>query len=265
MKRDFLKEIVKRKNDDVAMARQKISQQRMIELAAPLKKGRPFSRRLDSPGPGGINIIAEIKRASPSKGAIRADLDPPTLAAQYERGGAAALSVLTDGPYFHGSLEDLEKAREAISLPVLRKEFIVSSYQLYESKVHGADAVLLITRILSTEKLANFLSICDKLELDALVEVCSPEDCTSATRAGARLIGINNRDLTSFQTDINKAMRLVSLLKPEQVAVAASGISCRADIQQNLNYGIYNFLVGESLVRSENPEKMLQQMISPAS
>lgn len=209
----------------------------------------------------GTNIIAEIKRASPSKGVICPDLNPARYASQYEQGGAAALSVLTDTPYFQGSFEDFKAAREAAGLPMIRKDFLISSYQIYESSVLEADAVLLIVRILSAEQLRDYLSLCAELELDALVEVHSEEDIEAASRAGAKLIGINNRNLSSFETNIETAINMVSLLEPGQIPVAESGIRGPEDVQKLRQAGIRNFLIGESLVRASDPRAFLKSLI----
>ncbi len=260
MGRDFLKEIVVHKKEEVALAKQRIPESQLISHQ-PLSKGkRPFIEKLREPGPSGINIIAEIKRASPSKGPIRLDLDPALYAAAYEEGGAAAISVLTDRHYFKGSPEDLKTARESTSLPVLRKDFLISSYQIYESLVLGTDAVLLIVRILSKAQLRDYLALCNELKLDALVEINSEKEAEIANWAGATLIGINNRNLNSFETDIQTAIRLKSLLEPNQVPVAASGISSRDDIENNKTSGITNFLIGESLVRAENTCNFLRDL-----
>lgn len=222
---------------------------------------RGFYQNLASPGPTGVNIIAEVKRASPSKGRICQDLNASECAREYESGGAAAISVLTDGPYFNGRLEDLRQARAAAALPVLRKEFIISDYQVYESRAAGADALLLIVRVLEPSHLADLLALTHDLGLQALVEIHSRQDYEAAHQAGARLIGINNRNLATFDTDIRTALELTALLQPGEVPVAASGIASRADIQSNLKGGIYNFLVGESLVRAENRAAMLNHLI----
>ena len=169
--------------------------------------------------------------------------------------------MLTDQPYFKGSLDDLKKARESSTLPVLRKDFLISSYQIYESSAMGADAVLLIARILSGEQLRDYLKLCNELKLDALVEIYSEKDLEAATQAKARLIGINNRNLSSFETNIDTAIKLVSLLEPYQIAVAASGIQNRDDIVKNQQAGIWNFLIGESLVRAENCRDFLRSLM----
>ncbi len=260
MGKDILSKIVARKKEEVAAARQQIPEQQLREQALTLRQRRPFMKRLEHPGPAGVNIIAEIKRASPSKGVICPDLDPNRYALQYEQGGAAALSVLTDQTFFQGSSHDLISARANTTLPVLRKDFLVSAYQFYESAVMKTDAVLLIVRILEPQQLKDYLDLCDELQLDALVEIHSEKDLETATRSGARLIGINNRNLKSFETDIEVSIRMRSLLEPYQIAVAASGIRSRSDIEKNQQAGIWNFLIGESLVRAPNPTTFLKAL-----
>jgi indole-3-glycerol phosphate synthase len=260
VKKDFLRRIVEDKKREVAVAKQLMPESMLREKARSPRKSRPFFKALQHPGPLGVNIIAEIKRASPSKGDIRPDLDPAVYAAAYEAGGAAAISVLTDGPHFKGGPEDLRIARKTTSLPVLRKDFLISAYQIFESAVMAADAVLLIVRILSLQQLKDYLSLCNELALDALVEIHSEKDIEKATLAGARLIGINNRNLKSFETDIETAIRMTSLLDSDQVAVAASGIRSRKDIDLIINSGIWNFLIGESLVRAKNPTEFLESL-----
>lgn len=258
--RDILSKIVAHKKEEVAAARKQLSEQRLREQAFMPRKRRPFIKRLEHPGTGGVNIIAEIKRASPSKGVICKDLDPVKYASAYQNGGAAALSVLTDQTFFKGSRRDLTSARAGTTLPVLRKDFLISDYQLFESAVMGTDAVLLIVRILEKEQLKDYLAICEELQLDALVEVHSKIDLETASSCGARLIGINNRNLKSFETDIKTAIGMQSLLEPYQIAVAASGIQSRDDIEKNKKAGIWNFLIGESLVRAEDPRAFLKSL-----
>jgi indole-3-glycerol phosphate synthase len=192
-------------------------------------------------------------------------LDAAAMAVQYARGGAAAISVLTDWTYFRGSLDDLKAVRAACRLPVLRKEFIISRYQVYEAAVAGADAILLIARILSTDQLNELYTLCRELGLEALVEIHTPADARRAAACGARLIGINNRNLRTFETDIAIAVDLVSRLSPGQVPVAASGIAGPADVQRNLDAGIYNFLVGESIVRSNTPSRFIRELMGSRS
>lgn len=260
MPTDFLTQIVQQKGREVSAARKKVAEVRLAELARQRSDFRPFFKNLSRPGAAGVNIIAEIKRASPSKGDICPDLDVFRMSSQYEKGGAAAVSVLTDPTYFKGSLDDLKTARSACTLPVLRKEFIISRYQVYESAVAGADAVLLIARILNPAKLNQLYRLCRELGMDALVEIHTPGDAEVVAATDARLVGINNRNLSTFETDIAIAMDLVSRLTPDQVPVAASGISGPADIQKNLTAGIFNFLVGESIVRSTDPARFIGEL-----
>jgi len=260
MTEDILRKIVENKRQEITLAKRNLPERVLREKCAKPRRNRPFLKRLEKPGPSGINIIAEIKRASPSKGIICENLDPVALARNYESGGAAALSVLTDTSFFNGSFEDLKIARKATNLPVLRKDFLISAYQIFESAVMQADALLLIVRILEQEQLKDYLSLCAELQIDALVEIHSEADIEKASRAGARLIGINNRNLRSFETDMNTSVHMKSLLGPHQVAVAASGIQTREDIQKIKDSGIWNFLIGESLVRSQNPKNFLRYL-----
>ncbi len=257
---NFLTRIVEHKKEEITTARKRVPESRLRRKNRHIQSRRPFRQNLTAPGHTGVNIIAEIKRASPSKGIIRADLDAARQAAAYEQGGAVAISVLTDRHFFNGSHIDLEAARQATTLPVLRKDFLISSYQILESGALGADAVLLIVRILSENQLHDYLALCRELKLDALVEIHCQKDLDTALRVGARLIGINNRNLTSFETDTHTAAKLAGKLRPDTVAVAASGINDRKDIEIGLNAGIYNFLIGESLVRASDPVVMLQTL-----
>ncbi len=261
MPTDFLTQIVQQKGREISLARKVIAEGRLAELARQRSDFRPFFERLSRPGAAGVNIIAEIKRASPSKGDICAGLDAPKTAGQYEKGGAAAVSVLTDSTYFKGCLDDLKAVRSACLLPVLRKEFIISRYQVFEAAAAGADAILLISRILTPEKLVQLYTLCRELGMDALVEIHTPEDAHMVADSGARLVGINNRNLSTFETDIAIAMDLVSRLTPGQIPVAASGIAGQADIQKNMEAGIFNFLVGESIVRSHNPTRFIRELM----
>ncbi|MCJ7540556.1 MAG: indole-3-glycerol phosphate synthase TrpC [Desulfobacterales bacterium] len=260
MVKDILSKIVEDKKQEIAVAKQHIPESFFREKAFAPRKRRPFLKKLEQPGPCGINIIAEIKRASPSKGDIRANLNPAVYAGEYEKGGAAALSVLTDRTHFKGGPEDLKIAREATTIPVLRKDFLISAYQIFESAVMEADAVLLIVRILDQQQLKDYLSLCNELKMDALVEVHSEADIEKAGLAGARLIGINNRNLQSFETDIEIAIRMKSLLNNNQIAIAASGIRTRKDIEKIRDSEIWNFLIGESLVRAEHPREVLESL-----
>lgn len=257
---NILDQIVAQKKEIVASAQKESPLSLLTQRICQRSDRRGFLARLQQPGPSGVNIIAEIKRASPSKGPICPTLNAAEIARAYEAGGAACLSVLTDTPFFMGRHQDLIDARAACSLPVLRKEFIVSSYQIYESAAMGADAVLLIVRILSEDQLLSYLSLCDELNLDALVEIHTEADLAIAGKSGARLIGINNRNLGSFHTDTGTARRMADQLQKGQIPVAASGIKTRQDITETLHSGIWNFLIGETLVRSADPCRCLKAL-----
>ncbi|MFP4159884.1 MAG: indole-3-glycerol phosphate synthase TrpC [Desulfobacterales bacterium] len=259
MAADILEKIVSHKKEHILDSQRRVSTGELRASAE--KKGARRSLYGALEDSSRVHVIAEIKRASPSKGDIRRDLDPALLAAAYEQGGASALSVLTDNPFFKGSLDDLVSAKKASSLPVLRKDFIISEYQVYEAAARGADAVLLIVRILSGQQLPDLMALCEELSLDALVEVHTQSDLENALKAGAVLIGINNRNLASFETDLSTATSMSASLGSGQIAVAASGISSRKDIEENLASGISRFLVGESLVRSNSPEGLLKELI----
>jgi len=257
---DFLSKILDCKRDEVRTAAKHTPERVLRREAEKPDRRRGFISRLARPGLLGINVIAEIKRASPSKGKIRENVDPADYARKYELGGAAAISVLTDRNFFNGSPDDLREVKSAASLPTLRKDFIISSYQVYESAAMGADAVLLIVRALLPESLRDLLSLCSGIGLDALVEAHDESEFETAVKAGARLIGINNRDLATFKTDISTSIGLAGRAGPGQVLVAESGIHTRSDIERLRAAGIWNFLIGEGLMRSEDPVRFLKAL-----
>ncbi len=219
---------------------------------------RPFAARLLRAD--GVAIIAEIKRASPSKGDMALGLDPAATARAYETGGAACLSVLTEPRFFKGSLDDLAAARAACRLPVLRKDFLFRDYQIVESAAAGADAVLLIVKILSQPDLVRLHALAVRLGLDVLVEAASAEEVARACAIGASLIGINNRDLGTFQVDPDRAARLMPPPAPGRLVLSLSGVSTRADIDRQRAAGIRHFLVGEALVRDSDPAAALRRL-----
>jgi indole-3-glycerol phosphate synthase len=255
---DFLEKIIEHKKQEIETAVRLLPESILRRQAERSNGNRSLFERLAAPGPKGMNVIAEIKRASPSKGPIRDTVDPKRYAEMYERGGAAAISVLTDKKYFCGDVTDLREAKAAVKLPVLRKDFIISSYQVYESAAIGADGVLLIVRALSGELLKELIDLCGSLGLDALVEVHDGDELDAACSAGARLMGINNRDLKTFRTDIQTSIDLAGRIQPGQVIVTESGIDGRSQIERLLDAGISNFLIGESLMRSEDPVQFLK-------
>ena len=256
---DFLKTIVEHVAGVVEASQRDMPLAQMRDLAEAPHTTRNFSNAL-SKAP--VAIIAEVKRASPSKGDLAPDLDAAEMAQTYEEGGAAALSVLTEARYFKGTLKDLKAARAATPLPVLRKEFIIDPYQIYEAAAAGADAVLLIARILEKEKLSEFLSLVQELNMDSLVEIFDEKDAEKIAPFAPELVGINNRNLKSFETDTTRASRIARVLPAETQVVAASGIARADDIRRHLDSGISCFLVGESLVRAKNPAMRLRQFIA---
>ncbi len=224
---------------------------------APDRKNR-FREVLKRPG---VSLIAEVKKASPSRGVFVKDFDPVKLAAAYEKAGASAVSVLTDARFFNGSLEDLKKVRENVRLPILRKDFIIDPYQIYETASAGADALLLITGILEKEKLRDFIRLAGELNLDALVEVHTREELEKALGCGAEIIGINNRDLKTFQVDIATTLELAKLVPEDCVLVSESGISSEEDVKRLAQAGVDAVLVGEALVISPNIEDKVNELI----
>ena len=257
MSASFLENIVAYKKKEVHETRERIPEQQLLAAAQANKSRRSLARALQLPG---VNIIAEIKRASPSKGLFRPDLDAAQLAKAYEGAGASAISVLTDHHFFKGSAEDLMAAKRMTGLPILRKDFLVSSYQVMEAAAWGADAVLLIARILSTEQVRNYLALCAEFNMEALVEVHNEADLKKVQATKAVLIGINNRDLTTFKTDIQRAVDLARRLTPDQIPVAASGIARPDDVRRNVAAGLNNFLVGESLVRADDVRQHMKTL-----
>ena len=212
-----------------------------------------------------VNVIAEFKRASPSKGIIRVDCVPEQMALAYEAGGAAAISVLTEEDRFQGSLEDLRAIRAAVGIPVLRKDFIFEEYQLYESAAAGADALLLIVAALDDETLSRLRRVAeDELQMDALVEVHTAEELRRAAAAGATLVGVNNRDLRSFHVSLDVSENLAREATPGVVLVAESGLRSSHDLRRLRAQGYSGFLIGETLMRAVEPEKTLRKLIEEA-
>jgi indole-3-glycerol phosphate synthase len=209
-----------------------------------------------------VNVIAEIKRRSPSKGIIRERFDPAVIAAAYEEAGAAAISVLTEEDFFGGSLDHLRVARERVNRPLLRKDFIFDEYQVYEAAAAGADAILLIAAILDDRLLSRLLNVAAELGVDALVEVHTERELERAARAGSRIIGVNNRDLTSFEVDIETSLRLVRLAPPDAILVSESGITSAVDIRRLRDAGFTAFLIGEYFMRAVDPGAELARLIA---
>jgi indole-3-glycerol phosphate synthase len=220
------------------------------------------------PGPNGkparLTCIAEFKRRSPSAGWIREGAEPADIARLYAAAGAAALSILTDGPFFGGSLEDLVAARAAVSLPLLRKDFVVDAYQVAEARAAGADAILLIVAALSDGEIASLLEAAARYGVEALVEAHDADEARRAVAAGARIVGINNRDLKTFTVDRELAIRLREQIPPDRVLVAESGIRDAADVARLAAAGVDAMLVGEALMRAPDPGAALRALLGRA-
>jgi len=256
---DVLKEILAHKRGEVAARKREIGPDAMRRAAsARCDPVRGFRRALrETPRP---RVIAELKRRSPSKGEIRSDFDPEACAEAYSRAGAAAISVLTDSRYFGGALAFLERVRRAVPLPLLRKDFTVDPYQIDEARAAGADAVLLIASALEADELAALRGHAASLGLDALVEVHDEAELRSALEAGADLIGINNRDLRTFKTDLAVTERLAPLLQADVIVVGESGIFTLEDIKRLEAVGVDAVLVGEALMREPDVERALARL-----
>lgn len=252
----ILEEILEVKRAEVAVLKK--DRQFDDSAVAGLRPARNFGAALTS---GSCPIIAEVKRKSPSKGVLREDLDPVTLAAQYERSGAAAISVLTDRQFFSGSAEDLRRIKDTVGIPVLRKDFIIDPCQVYESRMIGADAVLLIARILDPVQLKEYIELAASLGMAALVEIHDRPDAEKALASGAGIIGINNRDLSTFATDVRKTIEMLRFIPKGKAVVSESGIKTRMDILMMQYMGVHAFLVGEELVKAEDPGLRLRDLM----
>jgi indole-3-glycerol phosphate synthase len=256
----FLAGILARKRVEVDAARAALPDRELAARLADAPPLRLFEAALSLPG-GPTRIVAEVKRASPSAGAIRAGLDAPAQARAYAAAGAAAISVLTDGPGFGGSLADLAAVRAAVDVPLLRKDFVVDRYQLVEARAHGADAALLIVAALDPAELRRLVEAAGELGLAALVEVHDEAEAEVALAAGARLVGVNNRDLRTFAVDLAVSERVLPALPPTVRGVAESGVRTAEDARRLRRAGAANLLVGEALVRAPDPGALLRDMI----
>jgi len=242
----------------------RVADLRELERRAQEHAPRGFRRNLEQVARSGVAIIAELKKASPSRGVIRADFDSAVLAKELEKSGAAALSVLTDVEFFQGSLENLREASEATQLPCLRKDFIVDEFQLLEARANRADAVLLIVAALSRAELVGLTMMSREYELDVLCEAHDQEELQRAIDAGGNLIGINSRNLRTFEVDLGTAFRLAEHLPKDVVGVAESGIQTGTEIGKLRAAGYQAFLIGESLMKAAAPGKALRELIAEA-
>ncbi len=254
----------------VAVARRRVAETklsadiRQLDRQAGNHVPRGFRKALELRSQNGVAVIAELKRASPSRGLIRSDFDPKSLATELEQAGATALSVLTDAEFFQGSLENLRRASASTQLPCLRKDFIVDDFQLLEARANGGDAVLLIVAALSEAELKMLTGRAGEYNLDVLCEVHDEAELKRAANAGHTLIGVNNRDLRTFQVDLQAAFRLADLIPKNALRVAESGISGGVDVARLRAAGYQAFLVGESLMKAESPGEALRALLVDA-
>lgn len=254
----FLDRIIAEKTREIAREKAICSEAQMRQLAA--ARTTPFRGFEAALRQTGVRIVAEIKRASPSKGDLNLNLDAAECAKAYADGGAAALSVLTESAFFKGSIEDLRAARAAVTIPVLQKDFIIDPYQIDEACAVGADAILLIVRLLDDRSLRELHAHARDLGLDVLTEVFDTGDVERALAIGATLIGINNRDLTTFDTNLSNAVTVAGRLPSTALPVALSGVASVDDVAGLVRSGLSKFLIGEALVRSADPAALLRAM-----
>ncbi|GMQ83369.1 MAG: indole-3-glycerol phosphate synthase TrpC [Gammaproteobacteria bacterium] len=258
---DILKKILQRKAEEIAERCGKISQhelsQRLAEAGAVRGFAGALHNKVDS---GDAAVIAEIKKASPSRGVLREQFEPAAIAASYEQGGAACLSVLTDVDYFQGADVYLQQARAACSLPVLRKDFVIDPYQVYEARVLGADCILLIVAALDDTMLLELLQLAGHLQMDALVEVHDAHEMERALAIPAYLVGVNNRNLRTFETSLETTFELMKDFPEDRLLVTESGIRTRDDVEVMRRNGVYTFLVGKAFMEADEPGEKLAEL-----
>lgn len=261
---DVLKKILATKVSEVHERSQALPLRELSARCADLPVSRGFATALESRvGQGQAAVIAEVKKASPSKGVIRADFDPALIATSYEKGGATCLSVLTDEQYFQGHNQYLQAAREACSLPVLRKDFCIDTWQVYESRWLGADCILLIVAALGDAALHELATLALELGLDVLVEVHDGEELERALALRLPLLGINNRDLRNFNTALDTTLGLLAKIPDNRTVITESGIHSQADVEQMRAAGVHGFLVGEAFMRADDPGQKLAELFFP--
>lgn len=260
MKGTILDTIIENKIIEIEDAKKSLPLESIRERLEGFEAPKDFFGAIN-PG-GALKIIAEIKHASPSKGIFREDFDPVKIARSYSESGASALSVLTDEKFFKGSLDYLREVREAVDIPLLRKDFIVDPYQVYEARYYGADAMLLIVAALEQDMLKELLRLTHSLELNAIVEIHNESELERALQAGSRIIGINNRDLRTFEVDLGVSVRLAKKIPPDVIVIAESGIGSPEDIRSLRKEGVHVFLIGETFMKAPDPGAALKKLIS---
>jgi indole-3-glycerol phosphate synthase len=254
---DILEKIVAKKQERLIAAKKALPLEKLQEQCAKRSAGRFYNALAKK----GTNIIAEIKKASPSKGLICKDFEPVLIAKAYKEGGASAISVLTEEDFFQGSLEILKKVRVAVDLPILRKDFIIDPYQIYEAAFVGADAFLLIAALLETEEMIELAALGEELGLDSLVEIHTEQELEKVLNSKLKIIGVNNRNLKTFTVNLDTSINLASLMPQEAIWVSESGINTALDIEKLKKAGYKAFLVGEQLMRSSDPKMALLELL----
>lgn len=258
---DILQKILDTKAQEIVERKQRLPlmqiQQKLKDIAPTRNFLDAIRQRIEA---GKTAVIAEIKRASPSKGVLRENFDPAQIARSYEQGGAACLSVLTDVEYFQGDDAYLKLARDACQLPVLRKEFIIDHYQVYESRLIGGDCILLIAAALDDDQLRGFTELAHSLDMAVLVEVHDAEELQRALKLDVTLVGINNRNLRTFETSLDTTLELLPAIPDDKIVITESGIHQRDDIETMLAHNVHSFLIGEAFMRAEQPGDRLAQL-----
>lgn len=255
---DVLERILNVKRAELEIEKRQLPMRRAIEMASAASPPRDFAAALQRPG--SVNIIAEIKRASPSRGNIRKNADPQAVARSYEVAGAAAISVLTDAKFFLGAPEHLKAVRDTVRVPLLRKDFIFDEYQIYRSRALGADSLLLIARVLQRKDLQTLIGVTRSLHMEALVEIHNVEDLEKAVECGAAVIGVNNRDLSTLTVSLENSLALADRLPREIVRVSESGIETPDDIARLSAAGYHAVLIGETLMKASDPGAALRAL-----
>lgn len=258
-KTDALKEIIAKKQERIILAKEQISEEELKAKARGLSATRPFIEAINKPRQ--INLIAEVKKASPSCGVIREDFNPQAIAKIYEEAGAAAISVLTEEDYFLGSLNYLSEVKNSVSLPVLRKDFILEPYQVYESRLAGADAILLIAELLSKDKIVELMQVAESLGLDCQVEVHTEKELKKVLNLKVPLIGINNRDLHTLEVDFKITEKLFPLMPKDKTIVVESGIKSRQDTLFLKILGVNAVLIGEAFMRAGDIRRQVEEIM----
>ena len=259
---NVLQKILATKRDEVAAARAALPMAEVEAMARAAGAPRDFTGALRRKIAAGLPaVIAEVKKASPSKGLLRPDFDPPGIARSYEAGGAACLSVLTDGQYFQGSPDDLRAARAACALPVLRKDFMIDAYQVYEARAMGADCILLIAAALEAGRMRDLEAVAHELGMAVLVEIHDGEELEAALGLATPLLGINNRNLRTFETRLETTLDLLPRVPAQRLVVSESGILATSDVKRLRTGGVSAFLVGEAFMRASDPGKALASLL----